>query len=153
MGYLALELARTGKPSPITDVFAFGAFVLEVVCGRRPIDQAMQDNRRILVDWVFEHWQKEALMEVVDARLHGNYDTDETILASKIGLLCLHPIPGARPTMRQVMQYLDGDMAFPEPTLSQMSFSMLALVQSEGFDAFIGSSMSMSTISGLSGGR
>ncbi|XP_020160781.1 L-type lectin-domain containing receptor kinase SIT2-like [Aegilops tauschii subsp. strangulata] len=146
MGYLAPELARTGKASPITDVFAFGAFVLEVVCGRRPIDQAMQDNRRILVDWVLEHWQKEALMEVVDARLHGNYDADEAILVSKIGLLCSHPVPSARPTMRQVMQYLDGDMAFPEPTLSQMSFSMLALVQSEA-------SMSMSMVSGLSGGR
>lgn len=153
MGYLAPELARTGKASPITDVFAFGAFVLEVVCGRRPIDQARQDSRRILVDWVLEHWQKEALMEVVDARLHSNYNADEVILASKIGLLCSHPVPSARPTMRQVMQYLHGDMAFPEPTLSQMSFSMLALVQSEGFDAFIASSMSMSTVSGLSGGR
>jgi serine/threonine protein kinase len=37
MGYLAPELGRTGKATPATDVFSFGAFLLEVTCGRRPI--------------------------------------------------------------------------------------------------------------------
>jgi hypothetical protein len=37
MGYLAPELGHTGKATPATDVFAFGAFLLEVTCGRRPV--------------------------------------------------------------------------------------------------------------------
>jgi serine/threonine protein kinase len=37
MGYLAPELVRDGKATPSTDVFAFGAFLLEVVCGQKPI--------------------------------------------------------------------------------------------------------------------
>lgn len=37
MGYLAPELVRMGKASPLTDVFAFGTFLLEVTCGHRPI--------------------------------------------------------------------------------------------------------------------
>jgi len=36
MGYIAPELSRTGKASPLTDVYAFGTFLLEVTCGRRP---------------------------------------------------------------------------------------------------------------------
>jgi serine/threonine protein kinase len=35
MGYLAPELVRTGKASTLTDVFAFGIFLLEVTCGQR----------------------------------------------------------------------------------------------------------------------
>ncbi|KAL6637946.1 hypothetical protein ACP70R_025518 [Stipagrostis hirtigluma subsp. patula] len=160
MGYLAPELARTGKASPLTDVFAFGAFILEVTCGRRPVDQSMQDNRLMLVDWVLEHWQKESLLEVVDARLLGNYDADEAILALKLGLLCSHPLPNVRPSMRQVMQYLEGDMPLPELTPSHLSFSMLALMQNEGFDSYVlsashpsSTALSIGTITGLSGGR
>ncbi|OEL27710.1 L-type lectin-domain containing receptor kinase IV.2 [Dichanthelium oligosanthes] len=161
MGYLAPELARSGKASPLTDVFAFGAFILEVVCGRRPVEQSMTDNRLMLVDWVLEHWQKESLAEVIDARLEGKYDADEATLALKLGLLCSHPLPGARPSMRQVMQYLDGDMPFPELTPAHLSFSMLALMRSEGFDSFVMSAshpssttaMSIGTMTGLSGGR
>jgi len=33
----------------------------------------------------------------------------------KLGLLCSHPVPAARPSMRQVVQYLDGDAPLPEP--------------------------------------
>ncbi|CAN6309164.1 unnamed protein product [Urochloa humidicola] len=162
MGYLAPELARSGKASPLTDVFAFGAFILEVVCGRRPVEQAMADNRLMLVDWVLEHWQEEKLAEVIDARLEGKYDADEATLALKLGLLCSHPLPGARPSMRQVMQYLEGDMPFPELTPAHLSFSMLALMRSEGFDPFVVSAashastttaMSIGTMTGLSGGR
>ena len=37
LGYISSELARLGKATKATDVFAFGAFILEVACGRRPI--------------------------------------------------------------------------------------------------------------------
>ncbi|XP_066373549.1 L-type lectin-domain containing receptor kinase SIT2-like [Miscanthus floridulus] len=40
MGYLAPELVRMGKASPLTDVFAFGTFLLEVTCGHRPVESS-----------------------------------------------------------------------------------------------------------------
>ncbi|MBA0750767.1 hypothetical protein Gogos_002156, partial [Gossypium gossypioides] len=57
LGYLAPEHTRTGRATPRTDVFAFGAFMLEVACGRRPILQSPTDNV-ILVDWVYSCWCK-----------------------------------------------------------------------------------------------
>ncbi|CAN4095839.1 unnamed protein product [Withania somnifera] len=36
LGYLAPELTKTGKPTTSSDVFAFGALLLEVARGRRP---------------------------------------------------------------------------------------------------------------------
>lgn len=156
MGYLAPELTRTGRASPLTDVYAFGAFILEVVCGRRPIEKSMADGRLMLVDWVLEHWQKDSLAEIIDAKLDGSYDAGEAMLALNLGLLCSHPLPSSRPSMRQVMQYLDGDMPFPELTPSHLSFSMQALMQ--GFDSFIQPTtnptvITFGTMSGLSGGR
>jgi serine/threonine protein kinase len=122
MGYIAPELTRMGRASTLTDVFAFGVFLLEVTCGRRPITQQDgQDVPFMLVDWVLEHWQQASLPSVVDTRLLSNYNVDEACLALKLGLLCSHPSPSARPNMRQVMQYLDGNAIFPEEILMEIT--------------------------------
>uniref|UniRef100_A0A0E0PBX5 non-specific serine/threonine protein kinase n=1 Tax=Oryza rufipogon TaxID=4529 RepID=A0A0E0PBX5_ORYRU len=165
MGYLAPELVRTGKATPVTDVFAFGVFVLEVTCGRRPLGCIAPDDQNVLLDWVQEHERRHAALDTVDARLCGKYDADEARLALKLGLMCAHPLPDARPTMRQVTQYLDGDAPMPEVAPTMVSYTMLALMQNDGFDSFAMSfpstvtstaspmSADVSAVSGLSGGR
>jgi serine/threonine protein kinase len=157
MGYLAPELLRMGKASPLTDVFAFGTFLLEVACGQRPIKQDSQDKQIMLVDWVLEHWQNGSLMQTMDKRLQGNYDNDEANMVLKLGLLCLHPLPTARPAMRQVMEYLDGDVALPEMAPTHFNENMVSMMQSRGFHPSILSypdlTSSIGTFSDLSGGR
>ncbi|KAB1199054.1 L-type lectin-domain containing receptor kinase IV.2 [Morella rubra] len=126
VGYLAPELTRTGKATTCTDVFAFGAFMLEMACGRRPIELQGQPENVILVDWVFEYWRKGAILDASDPRLEGNYVVEEMILVLKLGLLCSHANPAARPSMRQVMQVLDGDANLPDvpyDTASLCTFS------------------------------
>jgi serine/threonine protein kinase len=130
MGYIAPELARSGKASPLTDVFAFGTFLLEVTCGRRPVCNTVHHGQKMLVDRVLEYWHKGALLETVDTRMQGRYNADEARLVLTLGLMCSHPFPSARPTMRQVMQYLDGDA--PLPNLTPANLSLLSMMQSEG---------------------
>ncbi|RLM73295.1 hypothetical protein C2845_PM15G15570 [Panicum miliaceum] len=165
MGYLAPELVRTGKATPVTDVFAFGVFVLEVTCGRRPLGCIAPDEQNVLLDWVQEHERKGAALDTVDPRLCGKYDADEARLAIRLGLACAHPLPDARPGMRQVVQYLEGDAPMPEAAPTFVSYTMLALMQNDGFDSFAMSFPSTATssaspvsggfsaVSGLSGGR
>jgi serine/threonine protein kinase len=157
MGYLAPELVCTGKASPLTDVFSFGIFLLEVTCGQRPVNSNARGNQPILVDWVLEHWCKGSLTEAVDTRLQSNYSAEEACLVLKLGLLCSHPFTNLRPNMQQIMWYLEGDMPLPELTHTDMSFSMLALMQDEGFDPYAfsypSSKTSIGTISSISGGR
>jgi serine/threonine protein kinase len=131
MGYLAPELGHTGKATPSTDVFAFGAFVLEVTCGRRPIEQDEGNNRVMLVDWVAEHWRNGSIAKAADTRMliNGRLNLDEVSLVLKLGLLCSHPLPNRRPTMRQVMQYLDGDMLLPDSS-AYLSSTMLEWMHS-----------------------
>ncbi|BAS99931.1 Os07g0131375, partial [Oryza sativa Japonica Group] len=114
IGYLAPELLQNGKASPLTDVFAFGIFVLEVTCGRRPIEHKMNSDQLKLVDWVIDCWNERSLLEAMDPKLQNEYDADEAFLALKLGLLCSHQSPAARPSMWHVMQYLNHDLPFPE---------------------------------------
>ncbi|KAF0908331.1 hypothetical protein E2562_024745 [Oryza meyeriana var. granulata] len=159
MGYLAPELIRSGKVSPLTDVFAFGVFLLQVACGQKPIKENPRGGggHMVLVDWVLEHWRDGSLMETVDARLHGEYDAGEVSLVLKLGLLCSHPFATARPGMAQVTRYLSGATPLPELMPADLSFDVLAMMQDKGFDTSVVSYpdlvTSFGTISSLSGGR
>ncbi|VAH44463.1 unnamed protein product [Triticum turgidum subsp. durum] len=156
MGYLAPELGHTGKATPSTDVFAFGAFLLEITCGRRPIEQNERNSRIVLVDWVIEQWRNGLIVDVADTRIPDGFNPDKVSLVLKLALLCSHPLPTARPTMRQVMQYLDGDMLLPDLSPAYLSFSMLERMYNGEFNQNVmpyASSASAGAISDLSGGR
>jgi len=125
VGYLAPEHIRTGKATKFSDVFSFGAFLLEVVCGRRPIGRVGESESLILVDYVFECWQRGEILEAKDVYLGTSYVSEEVELVLKLGLLCSHSEPLARPSMRQVVQYLERDIPFPD--LSSLSLSSSGL--------------------------
>ncbi|CAL4921850.1 unnamed protein product [Urochloa decumbens] len=161
MGYLAPELGHRAKAAPCTDVFAFGVFLLEVACGRPPVEEDAQGSPVVLVDWVLDHWRNGSIMEAADPRLGTNdYAGEEVELVLKLGLLCSHPLASARPSMRRVVQCLDGDMAFPERQAMHMAmdFSTTTLIKDQGDpDAVECESSSASSVgtmsSTLSGGR
>ncbi|XP_024166390.1 L-type lectin-domain containing receptor kinase IV.1 [Rosa chinensis] len=136
LGYLAPEYTRTGRATTRTDVFAFGAFLLEVACGKRPTKtQGPEDV--ILVDWVFSCWNRSNILEARDQSLGTDFVAEEVELVLKLGLLCYHSEPAARPSMRQVVQYLAGDVALPEVSLSGFSSNGLMIGHLEGFDDYV----------------
>jgi hypothetical protein len=104
LGYLAPELTKTGKPTTSSDVFAFGALLLEVICGRRPIEPKALPEELILVDWVWDKWKSGAILDVVDPRLNGEFDETEAVLLLKLGLMCSNYVPRARPLMRKIVR-------------------------------------------------
>ncbi|PKI34117.1 hypothetical protein CRG98_045472 [Punica granatum] len=99
IGYIAPELARTGKASASSDVFAYGVMLLEVATGRHPIGS----GPFILVDWVMEYHELGRTLDVVDQKLNSVYIVEEMQLVLLLGLLSSHPKPESRPTMRQVL--------------------------------------------------
>ncbi|KAK4797935.1 hypothetical protein SAY86_030261 [Trapa natans] len=105
LGYLAPEVTRTGRATTRTDVFGFGVLVLEVMCGRRPIEE----GRPALTDWVKELAAQEDLADALDSRVmyRGGFDPEEAVLMLQLGLVCVHPDPGRRPTMRQVVKLME----------------------------------------------
>jgi serine/threonine protein kinase len=125
VGYLAPEHTRTGKATKFSDVFAFGAFLLEVVCGKRPIEHVGENETVILVDSVFERWKSGEILEAMDENLGSDYVSEEVELVLKLGLLCSHSEPMARPSMRQVVQYLERDIPLPDLSLLSLTSSGL----------------------------
>ncbi|KAJ0984518.1 hypothetical protein J5N97_002874 [Dioscorea zingiberensis] len=109
LGYMAPEISRTGKATASSDVFGFGTLLLEVACGRRPVDLSAPPREMLLLDWVRESYMKGKLSEVVDAKLGKAYDVEEMGLVLRLGLVCCQSSPEARPSMRQVTKYLNGD--------------------------------------------
>eukprot|EP00249_Psilotum_nudum_P024818 c29299_g2_i1 orf=339-2357(+) len=108
LGYLAPELTRTGKATASTDVYSFGILLLEMATGRRCIQTQNFEEEVVLVDWVWELHKEGRLLEAAD--LHHSVSSAgemETLLL--LGLLCSHPNPAVRPTMRQVVQVLGGE--------------------------------------------
>ncbi|CAH2077695.1 unnamed protein product [Thlaspi arvense] len=104
-GYMAPELVKTGRASVETDVYSFGVFVLEVVCGRRPIEE----GREGIVEWMWGLMEKDQVVDGLDERIkaRGKFETKEVEMALRIGLLCVHPDPRVRPKMRQVVHILE----------------------------------------------
>ncbi|RLN28635.1 L-type lectin-domain containing receptor kinase S.4-like [Panicum miliaceum] len=137
LGYMAPELTFTSRATTATDVFSFGALLLEVACGRRPVEPppAGRDADVVLVRWVRDCGLGGDLLRAVDPRLEGSYDEAEARLVLWLGLMCSQARPEARPSMRQVCRYLSGEEAIRED--AELVFSGADSVE------FIGSSVSI----------
>ncbi|GKV05666.1 hypothetical protein SLEP1_g17653 [Rubroshorea leprosula] len=137
MGYLAPEYLLTGRASDKTDVFSYGAMVLEVASGRRPIEKDVSQAGKVgvnsnLVEWVWNLHREGRLLTAADPRLEGQFDEAEMRKVLTVGLACSHPDPMARPTMRGVVQMLVGEAEVPivPRTKPSMSFNTSHLLLS-----------------------
>jgi len=76
---------------------------------------------------------------------------DEMELVLKLGLLCSHAIPAARPSMRQVVQFLDGDADLQELPHDSPIFGTFTTNESSDSMSFLShaSTRSMSTTNSI----
>uniref|UniRef100_A0A2N9FAS1 non-specific serine/threonine protein kinase n=1 Tax=Fagus sylvatica TaxID=28930 RepID=A0A2N9FAS1_FAGSY len=112
LGYMAPELTRIGKATTSTDVHVYGILMLEVACGRRQLKPQKNAVELLLVDWVRELHSKEEITRAVDPTLN-DYILSEVKLVLTHGLLCSHPHPNYRPSIRRIVQFLLGDANLP----------------------------------------
>lgn len=165
MGYLAPEYLQTGRATDKTDVFSYGAVVLEVASGRRPIEKDVNGVGKLgvssnLVEWVWGLHREGRLLMAADNRLGSQYDEGEMRRVLLVGLACSHPDPMARPTMRGVVQMLVGEAEVPvvpraKPCLSFSTSHLLLSLQdsvSDCNDGIISISTSSSECSINGGG-
>ncbi|CAJ1956594.1 unnamed protein product [Sphenostylis stenocarpa] len=126
IGYIAPEVIRTGTTSTMSDVFGFGILVLEVICGRRSIEE----HKPGLIDWLRSLMVQGPLHSAVDERLKtkGVYTVEEAERLLHLGLLCSNSDRSIRPTMRQVVKMLEGEV--DDTDEENMDMSLLGKVKS-----------------------
>lgn len=127
VGYFAPELTRTGKATTSADVFAFGVFMLETICGKRPLELQMLEEQMVLTEFVFQCWKRGNILEAVDPRMESIYITEDVELVLRLGMLCSHLLPELRPTMRQVVQYLNRGAILTNFTLETAAIAVFGM--------------------------
>ncbi|BAB09772.1 receptor-like protein kinase-like protein [Arabidopsis thaliana] len=123
IGYMAPELTAMGVATTKTDIYAFGSFILEVVCGRRPVEPDRPPEQMHLLKWVATCGKRDTLMDVVDSKL-GDFKAKEAKLLLKLGMLCSQSNPESRPSMRHIIQYLEGNATIPSISFDTAGFGI-----------------------------
>lgn len=120
MGYIAPECFHTGKATCESDVYGFGAAVLEVVCGQRPWSKI--GGYQLLVDWVWSLHREARVLEAVDERLGNDYVDEDAQRLLLLGLACSHPIASERPNTQTIVQIISGSVPVPRVPPFKPSF-------------------------------
>ncbi|KAK8554147.1 hypothetical protein V6N13_073061 [Hibiscus sabdariffa] len=122
-GYMAPETFLIGRATVETDVYSFGVFVMEVVCGRKPGNQSELNNyNNSIVNWVWDRYRKGTITSAADSRMDGKVNEKEVECVLVLGLGCCHPNPHYRPSMRSIVQVLSGEADPPQVPQERPSF-------------------------------
>ncbi|MBA0606276.1 hypothetical protein Godav_018767 [Gossypium davidsonii] len=106
-GYLAPEYFDTGRATAKGDVYSFGVVLLELLTGKKPMDEAFLEEGTKLVTWVKVVVEERKQEYVVDSNLGCCYPVDEIKTTFDIALMCLQTDPSKRPTMAEVVKMLE----------------------------------------------
>eukprot|EP00249_Psilotum_nudum_P011016 c22918_g2_i1 orf=432-1757(-) len=107
-GYLAPEYFMHGIVDEKIDVFAFGVVLLELITGRKPID----DSQRSLVIWAKPFLESLNIEQLADPQLAGEYNAKEMQCMVMTAGLCVQQFAVCRPDMGQVLELLtDGALS------------------------------------------
>ncbi|XP_028059204.1 probable serine/threonine-protein kinase PBL23 isoform X2 [Camellia sinensis] len=107
-GYCAPEYVRTGQLTKKSDVYSFGVVFLEIITGRRTIDNARPIGEQNLVAWaepLFKDLNKFTLM--ADPKLEGKYPMKGLYQAIAIASMCLQEEAKTRPLISDVVTALE----------------------------------------------
>ncbi|KAK4413332.1 Receptor protein-tyrosine kinase CEPR2 [Sesamum alatum] len=105
-GYIAPEMAYSIKVTEKSDVYSFGVVLLELVTGKKPIDDDYGEGKD-LVYWVSTHLNnRENVLKVLDHKVATELVQDDMIKVLKIATLCTSKLPNLRPSMKEVVKML-----------------------------------------------
>ncbi|KAK3407076.1 probable serine/threonine-protein kinase PBL7 isoform X2 [Eucalyptus grandis] len=106
-GYCAPEYAMTGQLTLKSDVYSFGVVLLEIITGRKAIDNSRAAGEQNLVAWarpLFKDRRKFMLM--ADPTLQGQYPSRGLYQALAIAAMCVQDQPNLRPVIADVVTAL-----------------------------------------------
>lgn len=107
-GYCAPDYAMTGQLTFKSDIYSFGVVLLELITGRRAIDNTRPVVEQNLVAWarpLFKDRRK--FYQMVDPALQGEYPVRGLYQALAIAAMCVQEQPSMRPLISDVVTALN----------------------------------------------
>lgn len=117
-GYCAPEYAMTGQLTLKSDVYSFGVVLLEIITGRKAIDNSKAGGEHNLVAWarpLFKDRRK--FSQMADPMLQGQYPVRGLYQALAVAAMCVQEQPTLRPLIADVvtaLSYLASQKFDPE---------------------------------------
>ncbi|WRX33276.1 Protein kinase domain - like 10 [Theobroma cacao] len=115
-GYVAPEWFRNMPITVKVDVYSFGILLLELMCCRKNFEpNVKEEDQMILVDWAYDCFMEGKLQLLVE---NDEDATDEITKVKKfvmIAVWCIQEDPSLRPTMKKVVQMMEGVAEVPIP--------------------------------------
>lgn len=153
-GYLDPEYFSTQMLTEKSDVYSFGVVLLEIICGRRPIDSRLSEEEVNLIRWVTPYVKTDGdptnISRIVDNRLQSNdYDINTVIHLAKLAIKCSEADPSNRPTVSEIVAEIKVAIKYENDKNSGIKDNISEL--SGDYSDLINSQISMSDSSGPKG--
>lgn len=106
-GYCAPEYAMTGQLTLKSDVYSFGVVLLEIITGRKAIDNSKAAGEQNLVAWarpLFKDRRK--FSQMADPMLQGQYPPRGLFQALAVAAMCVQEQANMRPVIADVVTAL-----------------------------------------------
>ncbi|GLJ47663.1 hypothetical protein SUGI_1006720 [Cryptomeria japonica] len=126
-GYVAPEWYKNMAITVKVDVYSFGVMLLEIICCRETIKLEAPENEIFLSEWVYECLKHNSLDKLVEKQRSEGIIVDSTQLERMVlvGLWCIQENPALRPSMKKVVQMLEGTVEIALPPSPESFISLL----------------------------
>ncbi|KAL2950966.1 hypothetical protein AAZX31_19G019800 [Glycine max] len=138
-GYAAPEYVMTGHLTSKSDVYSFGVVLLEMLTGRKAMDQRRPRKEQNLVEWLRPRLrEKDNFHYLMDPKLEGQYPMKSARRVMWLATHCIRHNPKSRPLMSEVVRELkslplfhdDNDMVSDHPCPTTSSVSSISISSS-----------------------
>ncbi|CAN0909344.1 Serine/threonine-protein kinase PBL27 [Linum grandiflorum] len=106
-GYCAPEYAMTGQLTLKSDIYSFGVVLLEIITGRKAIDNSRAAGEHNLVAWARPLFKdRKMFAQMADPTLQGHYPVRGLYQALAVAAMCVQEQPNMRPLVADVVTAL-----------------------------------------------